>query len=234
MNYSELKTNIQNYIETSEASFVSSLDTFIKSSEDTIFAAIEGPMFWKASTATDMVDGTFEYTLVDGSTDVLGIRLDETVPGDMSTGGPFRYLLRKDVDFLFEAYPGSVSGLTKGIPKYYAVTSAQNNAGEPTLTIRIGPTSDAAYKTEVEYYGKAVADSITDGGDSKATWLSVTYPSVLLYGALVDAYIFQKGEADVIAYYKEAFDTGISLIKNMSEKRQTTDTYSDRGTEEAR
>jgi len=229
MNYSELSLAIQRYIETTEAKFVDEINTFIRGSEDTIFAAIGGPMFWKASSPLTMSSDTFEYTLVDGTIDILGIRLDESTPGNMTTGGPYRYLLRKDVDFLFEAYPGGIS--SAGIPKYYAVTSAQANSGNPTLTMRVGPVSDDSYMAEVEYYGKSTSDSITDGGDSKETWLSVTYPSVLLYGALIDAYIFQKGEADVIQYYKDAFDQGMSLIKNLGEERQASDTYSQVGTE---
>jgi hypothetical protein len=225
MQYSELKTAIQDYMETSETEFVAHIDDFIKASEDTIFAAIEGPLYWKASETTTMVSGQFSYTLPDGVMDVLSIRLCEDIPGNMTTGGPFRYLDRRDLDYIFEAYPGTTGAVTTGIPKCYAVESTGVNAAEVNMNIRVGPVPGAAYKTSVEYYGKATTDSITDGGDTKKTWLSVSYPTLLLYGSLIDACLFQRSDQSVQAEVKGVFDQGMSLLKNFTEGRQATDTF---------
>ncbi len=235
MNYTELSTAIQDYCVNSETAFLAHLNEFIITTEDKIFSAVNGPLFWKASTSVSTVDGTNEYTLASGTIDVLGIRICETASGSISTGGPFRYLLRKEIDFLFEAFPGTqAGGLEKGIPKYYSVTSAAASASDPTLNIRMGPTPDDIYNTEIEYYGKSQSDSITIGSTpalplTTETWISVAFPDVLLWGSIVQGYAFMKGDADIMSMYESKFNEGLLLLKNTSESRQDTDTYSDQG-----
>jgi hypothetical protein len=98
------------------------------------------------------------------------------------------------------------------------------------MTIRLGPAPDAAYPLTVDYYGKTVGDSITSGSTPAAplttkTWLSVTAPDALLYGALVQAYTFMKGEPDMIQAYESKFVESLMFLKNMGEGRQTDDVY---------
>ena len=103
-------------------------------------------------------------------------------------------------------------------------------AGETKLTIFLAPAPDDIYNIEIEYQGKLTTDSITNGNtpgvtSSDHTWISASFPNVLLYGSLVQAYIYMKGEADVMAGYQKQFDEGILLLKNMTERRQEQDDF---------
>ena len=234
MNYTELVTAIQNTCVNTEAQFNNHINDFIIATEDKIFQGVSGPLFWKASSSTPTVAGTREYVLAGGTIDVLGIRICETPSGDIDTGGQSRYLLRKDIDFLREAYPGPTTGTGGGIPKYYSVSSAGVSGSDPTLSVQMAPVPDDVYNFQAEYYGKAVADSITNGSTpdlplTTSTWISVAFPDVLLWGSVLQGYTFMKGEADVMAYYESRFNEGLLLMKNTSENRQDTDTFSDQG-----
>lgn len=226
MNYTELSDSIQDYCQNSETTFVENIDTFILSAEDKIFLSVQMPEFWNSDITQVTANGTASYTLEAGVIDVLSARVGESVVSGAEEvdSGPVRYLLRKDYDFLLEAYPGTSSASSTGIPKYYAVSSASVSGVDPTLSIRLGPIPDAIYPLTVDYYGKTAADSITAVGTT-VTWLSVTAPEVLLYGSLVQAYTFMKGEPDVIQMYDKQFMEGLALLKNLGEGRQTTDVY---------
>lgn len=133
------------------------------------------------------------------------------------------------------------SGADLGIPKYYAISSAATavivpdvgDAGtiyNPTLTIRLGPIPDKAYPMTTTYYGKTTTDSITStvtSGEASTnqTWLSVTFPNVLLYGALVQAYIYMKGEPDLIQMYEKQFSDGLLLLLNTESTRMENDDF---------
>ncbi|MBF86093.1 MAG: hypothetical protein CL489_16695 [Acidobacteria bacterium] len=225
MNYLELSTAIQDYCQNSELTFVDHINDFIIAAEDKVFMSIQMPAFW-GSEDKATVEDKFEYTLQAGVIDVTSVRVNQT---EDSTGnvinGPVFYLYRKDYDFLLEAYPGTTGAASTGIPKYYAVSSAAASEANPTLTIRLGPIPDAIYAMTVDYYGKTAAQSITGGDSTAETWLSVTAPDVLLYGSLVQAYTYMKGEQDIIQLYDKQFLEGLGLLKNMGEARQPSDLY---------
>lgn len=255
MDYTALSTAIQDYSQNSETSFVSNLNNFIIAAEDRIFAAIEIPSEWNSATHAVLVDGTAEYTVTPaattGAVDVLSVRIgeDATVPTEAISevdSGPVRYLIQKDYDFLLEAYPGAAYTVvdavvtptpTKGIPKYYAISSAgraqpggEGSIYNPVLTIRLGPIPDDTYPMTATYYGKTSTDSITSGVTSGAvsdnqTWLSVTFPDVLLYGAMVQACIYMKGEPDVMQMYEKQFADGLILLKHTENTRMENDDY---------
>jgi len=227
--YTQLKTAIQDYCQNSETSFVAHLDDFIISAEDKIFSAIQMAPFWKSDSSLVTANGTAEYTAAAGSVDIFSVRIGEaTVTGAGTVeDGPVRYLLRKDYDFMLEAYPGSSSAKETGVPKYYAVSSASITSDDPTLTVRLGPIPNAIYAITIDYYGKASADSLTEKGDAGLTWLSSTFPQVLLHGCLVEAYTYMKGEPDLIQLYQSQFQEGIGMMKNLGEGRQNADGYTD-------
>jgi hypothetical protein len=234
MNYTELETAIQDYTQNSEPSFVSHINDFIISAEDKAFSAVNGALYFKTTTAISTVADQRYYDqadgMPDGMQDILGIRICETASGNIETGGPMRYLDRRDYDFLWEAYPGSTGADATGIPRYYATKTSISNAGEPNLSIFIAPAPDDIYNAEIEYQGKASTDSITSGNTpagsaTTTTWLSVSFPDVLLYGSLVQAYTYMKGEADVMANYQQNFSDGLLLLKNFAEERQQNDTF---------
>ena len=230
MQYSELKTAIQDYCQNSETTFVSHITDFIIAAEDKIFATISMPAFWKSDVDQVCIDGTSEYELDAGVLDIFSVRVSEGTTAQSSgvAFGPVRYLMRKDYDFMLEAYPGTASASEKGIPKYYAVSSSGVSSSDPTMTIRLGPIPDDVYPMTVDYYEKIAANSITNNStDGNKTWLSVSFPDVLLYGALTQAYIFMKGEQDILQAYEMKFNEGLSLIKNLGEGRQVSDAYTD-------
>ena len=226
---SELKTAIQDYCQNSETSFVNHLNDFVISTEDKIFSAIQMASFWKSQTF-ELVIGTAERALEAGSLDVFSVRVSEADPSGTPsevTYGPVRYLVRKDYDFLLEAYPGAVSAQKTGIPKYYAVSSASVSGANPTITIRLGPPPDDQYYCTVDYYGKASTDSLVGVASDAYTWLSASFPQVLLNGCLVEAYAYMKGEPDLIQNYQSQFQEGLAMMKNFGEGRQTADSYTD-------
>ena len=226
MDYYGLKTAIQDYCQNAESTFVAHINDFIIAAEDKIFAAVELPSLWKSTTLVDLSVGVAEYAVGQGVVDIFSVRIAENATPSTADYGPVRYLIQKDYDFLLEAYPGSSSAATTGVPKYYAISSASVNSGEADLTIRLGPAPDGTYPMTTTYYGKTSTDSITSGSVSgNTTWLSVTFPDTLLYGALVQAYTYMKGEPELIQLYEKQFTEGVALLKNLADTRQDSDSY---------
>jgi hypothetical protein len=118
-------------------------------------------------------------------------------------------LLNKDVNFIREAYPGPS---TEGLPKYYALFD--NN------TFILGPTPDDAYSVEIHYfyYPESIVTAST-------TWLGDNFDSALLYGALVEAYTYMKGEQDVIALYNKRYEEAMILAKRLGDGMERRDAY---------
>tara|TARA_R110002051_G_scaffold321634_2_gene409826 strand:- start:2541 stop:3275 length:735 start_codon:yes stop_codon:yes gene_type:complete len=232
MDYLGLVTSIQDYCQNSETSFKNNINNFIIAAEDRVFTAFEVPAFWKSDAATVIEADKSEYTLPVGVLDVLSVRVGENSSIEVQPVefGPVRYLLQKDYDFLLEAYPGTNSVATGGIPKYYAVSTAGVTTSNPTLTIRLGPIPDEVYPMTTTYYGKTAGDSITSGATPSApttteTWLSVTFPDALLYGSIVQAYIYMKGEPDLINMYEKQLSDCLVLLKNVTGTRGDNDDY---------
>ena len=219
--YAEMSTAIQDYCQNSETSFVANIPNFIIGAEDRIFAAVDLPSQWKSQASVLTTANQSEYALTQGVINVLSVRITENVvPAQADPGveyGPVRYLLQKDYDFLLEAYSGSSTAPSTGVPKYYAISDASTSSLEPSLNIRLGPIPSASlHQMTVTYYGKTSSDSLVNAGT--ATWLSTVFPDVLLYGSLLNAYIYMKGSSDLIQYYEKQFMEGIMLIKNLIDK----------------
>jgi hypothetical protein len=121
----------------------------------------------------------------------------------------YNFLLNKDVEYIREAFPAVLS---TGTPLYYAL---QDNE-----TFLLGPTPDATYTLSLNYY--YYPESITTAGTS---WIGDTFPSVLLYAALVEGYTFMKGEADVVAQYEKLYSDGLSELKQFAEGMNRQDVY---------
>lgn len=234
--YAEMTAAIQAYTQNSESSFVANIPNFIISAEDKIFGAIDMPSSWEDDDGIRLVVGNAEYELGGVSTiaygdggviNVLSVRLSENASADDQLDGvefgPVRYLLQKDYDFLLEAYPGSSSASTKGIPSYYAISKSGVYAADPTLTIRVGPIPNETYQMTVTYSRKTSSDSLV--ATTAGTWLSSSFPDVLLYGSLVQACIYMKGPADMLQLYEKQFMEGISLLNNITQNRLNQDDY---------
>lgn len=201
--YSELKTAIKDYCENQETTFVNNLNSFIESAEERIFQSVGLTYFRRNQTATMTTSNQY-----------LAMPSDFLAPFSLSitVSNNKKFLDFKDVNFLQEFAPNDS---TTGEPRYYA-SFDQNN-------FLIAPTPDSGYAVELHYYYRPA--SLTAQGDSGTTWLSVNAPQAMLYGSLISAYTFMKGEADVLQNYNAQFVEAVGRLKNLGEARETSDAY---------
>ena len=156
--------------------------------------------------------------LIVGTTITLSVANSGTVSGALTFQGDYLYLLSKDVNFIREVYP---SPTATAKPKYYAIFGpVYNNVNE--LSFILGPTPDISYKAELHYYYYPV--SIVTAG---TTWISENFSSSLLYGSLVEAYTFMKGEADMMSLYDTKYKESLALLQNLGQGKQRGDSYRD-------
>jgi hypothetical protein len=127
--------------------------------------------------------------------------------------GAVVYPLRKDITFLQEAYPVASE---EGPPRFYAVKNS--------TTLQLAPYPDAVYPVTLRYFG--YPESVVTAG---STWLSTNYEFALQYGALRDAAIYLKEEADVVAMYANAYTEALGQLKAFGETRSRTDMYRRKG-----
>lgn len=222
MNYSELSSAIQTYTENNfptitlaDSSTVSStaqINRFIEQAEQRIYNSVQFPSLRKNVTGTITANNRY-----------LSCPDDFLAPYSLAVypygGGDYSYLLNKDVNFVREAYP---SPTDTGIPKYYALfgptVSGATISNE--LSFILGPTPDAAYSAELHYY--YYPESITT---ATTTWLGDNFDTVLLYGALVEAYTFMKGEPDLIQLYDAKYKEALGLAKRLGDGMERQDAY---------
>ena len=200
--FATLKTAIQDYTDNEESTFVTNLPNFIKAAEDRILEAIDLEYFRKNVTSTMTPSDQF-LTVPDDLLAVFSLQI--------TTSGSENFLLQKDVNFLREYTPNAS---TTGVPRYYAVFSVDH--------FLLAPTPNSAYTVELHYFYRPT--SLVDSGSS-TTWISDNAPNVLLYGSLLEAYIFMKGEPDILALYEKRFMDGLSRLKDLGEARENTDAY---------
>ncbi len=198
-----LKTAIQDYADNSETSFVTNLPNFIKAAEEKIFKGVDLDIFRKNVTSAFTSSDQF----LSVPTDYLA-----SFSLQITTSGSESFLLQKDVNYLREYTPASS---TTGLPKYYARFDADN--------FIVAPTPDSNYTLELHYYYRPA--SLTAGADSGTTWLSTNAPFALLYGSLIEAYYYMKGEPDVIAQYEKNYVFYLQRLKDLGEARENEDAY---------
>jgi len=201
--YAQLKTAIQDYTENTETSFVTNLPTFIKNAEQRIFKLVDLEVFRKNATST--LSQNDPYLSV--PTDYLASFSFSVTSSNIKT-----FLLQKDVNYLQEYTPNPA---TTGLPKYYAFFDIDN--------FIVAPTPDSNYAVELHYYYRPA--SLTAGADSGNTWLSENAPNAMLYGSLVEAYTYMKGEQDLMVVYEKQFQEALSRIKDLAEARENSDAY---------
>jgi hypothetical protein len=171
----------------------------------------------QAVSGTGIGTGAIVY-LIQGTTVTLSVANSNTVSGVITFQGDYLYLLSKDVNFIREVYPAATSTAK---PKYYAIFGpVYNNVNE--LSFIIGPTPNMDYSAELHYYYYPV--SIVTAG---TTWLGDNFSSSLLYGSLVEAYTFMKGEADMMALYDTKYKESLALLQNLGQGKQRGDSYRD-------
>jgi len=166
---------------------------------------------------TGIAVGAVVSTIV-GTTVTLTIANTATVSGTLTFQGDYTYLLNRDVNFIREAYPNP---LQRAKPKHYAIFGP-NSGNDNELVFIVGPTPNAAYGMELHYY--YYPESIVTAGTS---WLGDNFDTVLLYGSLVEAYTYMKGEADMMALYNVKYQEALGLLKNLGDAKQRGDAYQD-------
>jgi len=202
MTYAELVAAIKDYTNNTETAFVAAIPTFVKQAEQRIYRSVNLPVNRK-NVAGTLTDGNQYLTM---PTDfLLPLSLSITSSSNQI------FLLNKDSNFIRSTYPNAS---TKGTPKYYAIFAND--------TFIIGPTPDANYVTELHYYYQPA--SIVDTSPS---WLGTNADTVLLYGSLVEAYTYMKGDADMMQLYQQRYQEALQLLKVQAEGRMTGDEYRD-------
>jgi hypothetical protein len=206
MNYTELKTAVQDYTENtfSDVDFA----TMTELAEQRIYNSVQLPSLRKNVTGT--LTSGFQY--LTAPSDFLSVFSIAVIDGT----GAYTYLINKDVNFIREAYP-TVNAT--GTPKYYAIFGS-DSVTPTTLTFILGPTPSAALSTELHYFYYPV--SIVTAG---TTWLSTNFDSVLFNAVMVEAIRFMKGEADMVALYAEQYKQSLTLLKNLGDGKLRQDTY---------
>jgi hypothetical protein len=207
MTYDELYQSIIDFTESNDTTFVDNIPTFVQNAEERIYNSVLIPVLRRNVTGSMTINNKY-----------LTCPSDYLAPYEMAVSVSnglvpptysYEYLLQKDVSYVRQAYPTPTS---TGVPKYYAQFDEN--------TFIIGPTPDANYTVELHYY--YYPESIVTLGTS---WIGENFPNCFLYGSLVEANIFLKGEADVQQNYEKLFADNMGLLKNYADGRTRNDNF---------
>ena len=197
---------IQNYCQSTEQSFVVNIPNFVQVAEERVANSVQLPVMRKNATGT-MTAGNQYFQL---PTDWLSTFSLAVINPDNLLGNTSQfYLLDKDVNFIRQAYPDPTYTAT---PQYYAIFDS--------TSMILGPTPDQSYTAEMHYF--AYPTSIVTAGTS---WLGDNFDSVLLYGALLEAYTYMKGEQDMMTLYDGKYKEALALAKRLGDGLERQDAY---------
>jgi len=210
MDYTALSNAIQAYTENTEANFIAEIPVFVTQAEQRIYNSMQFPSIRKNVTGSTTQNNKYLAC----PSDFLAVYSMAAIDAD----GNYEYLLNKDVNFIRQSYPNP--NQDKGIPKYYALFGPQSNDVNE-LSFILGPTPDADYDVELHYY--YYPPSITVAPFT--SWLGDNFDSVLLYGSLVEAYTYMKGETDMMQLYNQKFMEALALAKRLADGMERQDAY---------
>ena len=193
------------------------IDTFIQQAEQRIYNSVQFPAIRKNVTGTIAINNKYLASPGDFLATYSMAVIDPVT-------GEYEYLLNKDVNFIRQSFP---SPTDTGKPQYYALFGpTTTNDVPPVITNEysfiLGPTPDTSYSVELHYY--YYPESIVT---ASTTWLADNFDSVLLYGCLLEAYTYMKGEPDVIAGYQKRYDEAMVLAKRLGDGMERGDAYRD-------
>ena len=230
MTYDELFIAVKNYLQndfptntwtnvagtgTTDSDGTEQINTFIKQAEERIYNSVQIPALRK--NVTGVTTAGNKYLSCPG--DFLSVFSMAVIDGD----GNYEYLLNKDVNFIRASYPNPSS---TGLPQYYALfgPTVITSVITDELSFILGPTPDDIYDVELHYY--YYPESITVAADGR-TWLGDNYSPVLLYGTMVEAYIFLKGEQDMMATYEKKYQEAMGQLNRLGTGLERGDAYRD-------
>jgi hypothetical protein len=226
MTYSELVIAIQSYTENqfpdvylangSTESSTTQINRLIEQAEQRIYNTVQFPSLRKNVVGNVTASNKYLSCPDDFLATYSLAAIDPTT-------GAYTYLLNKDVNFIREAYPTPTD---TGAPKYYALfgPTVSTNTVTNELSFIVGPTPDASYSVELHYYYYPESITTTSYGQ---TWLGDNFDTVLLYGSLVEAYTYMKGEQDLIALYDTKYKEALALAKRLGDGLERGDAYRD-------
>lgn len=205
---SNLWQMVQDYTNNTEPTFITYIPSFVKLAEERIYNTVQIPSLRKSVTGTLTLGNPYLTTPSD-YTAPFSLAINQT---DGSGNTYQTFLLNKDVEYMRQAFPYPSPSNYYGPPTHYALFS--------TDSFILGPTPDQTYTAELHYY--AYPTSITLNGTS---WLGNNASNCLLYGTLREAYLYMKGEEDMVKYYEDKYQEGIALLKDLAEGKGRRDTY---------
>ena len=214
MNYSELTAAIQEYTENTFTA--DQLALFTEQAEKRIFNTVQFPALRQNVLGTASQGNPY----VSCPTDFIAPYSLAVILGN----GRYEYLLFKDANFIRAAYP---SPAATGQPRYYGLfgpTTTDEPAPQVTnnLSFIVGPTPNNDFLFELHYFYYPKSISKTPSGQS---WLGNNYSPVLLYGALIEAYTFMKGEPDILQLYELKYKEALAQAKRLGDALQREDAY---------
>jgi len=201
LTYAQLVVQIQDYTENTFT--VTDINNFIQQAEQRIYNTVQLPALRKNVTGT-LSTGNKYLTMPTDWLSTFSLAV-------INTANEYSYLLNKDVNFIRQSFPDTDSDFY-GEPQYYAVF---DNA-----TFIVGPTPDANYSAELHYF--YYPESIVTAGTS---WVGTNFSSALLYGSLLEAYTYMKGEKDVLDNYRNRYDEAMLLLKQLGDGKNRQDSY---------
>jgi len=218
VNYTQLSNAIQAYTENPSSDFVAQIPVFVQQAEQRIYNSVQFPSLRKNMTGV-VSNGNKYLSAPDDFLSVYSLAVITDVTGGNLNTGTYEYLLNKDVNFIRQAYP---TPQDTGVPRYYALFGPTVNGATITneLSFILGPTPDANYNVELHYY--YYPQSIVTANTS---WLGDNFDTVLLYGSLVEAYTYMKGEQDMLALYNQKYMEALQLAKRLGDGLERSDAY---------
>ncbi len=206
MNYTELKTAVEDYTENEFSA--NDFATMTKLAEQKIYNSVQLPALRKNVTGNTTINNKY----LQCPTDFLSVFSMAVVLQD----GSYEYLLDKDVNFIRQAYPTPTS---TGVPRYYAIFGPRSD-NEDELTFILGPTPNAQFTVELHYF--YYPESIVT---SQYSWIGDNFDSVLFNGVMVEAARYMKEEPDIIKNYEEQFAQSLILLKQLGDGKNRQDAY---------
>lgn len=212
MNYTQLKVAIQDYVQNSFTE--TELATFVQQAEQRIYNSVQLANLRRNVTG-HLTSGNKYLSAPNDYLSTYSLAV-------IDSNGDYNYLKNVDVNYIRQVYP---SPSLQTLPKYYAIFGPSTTVTE--LSFIVGPTPNLGYEVELHYYYYPTSMTDTVNNPTGTTWLGDNFDSTLLYGSIMEAYTFMKGEQDLLQLYDAKYKEALMLLKNLGDGKQRGDAYLD-------